>query len=186
MPRTPFRNVGRLPSCVMRAGRWLVVGVVSLLPGVLALAEPAHAAPDAVPGATHLDPVRVTYLSHCGGCHGIEGRSGNTFVPMLRDHVGAFACTPEGREYLIRVPGVSMSLIRDDQELANVMNFIMFELGGESTPPGFKPYTAAEVHVWRQHPLSVPDFMQRRADMLARSLSACQASRAQAKPGGAG
>lgn len=186
MPRTPFRNVGRLPSCVMREGRWLVVGVVSLLPGVLALAEPAHAAPDAVPGATHLDPVRVTYLSHCGGCHGIEGRSGNTFVPMLRDHVGAFACTPEGREYLIRVPGVSMSLIRDDQELANVMNFIMFELGGESTPPGFKPYTAAEVHVWRQHPLSVPDFMQRRADMLARSLSACQASRAQAKPGGAG
>ncbi|NHN88929.1 cystathionine beta-lyase [Acetobacter sp. LMG 1627] len=130
-------------------------------------------AADAVPNATVLDHPRVGYLSHCGGCHGIEGYSGNTFVPTLRNAVGAFACTDEGREYLIRVPGVSMSLIRDDQELADIMNFVMLQLAGTSLPKGFHPYTAVEIHEWRQHPLSVPDFMTHRGQVLERSLAAC-------------
>ncbi|MBS0988800.1 cystathionine beta-lyase [Acetobacter okinawensis] len=113
------------------------------------------------------------YVSHCGGCHGIEGISGPTFVPTLRNSVGSFACTPEGRAYLVRVPGVSMSLIRDDQTLADVMNFVLITLGGSSTPPDFKPYTAAEVHAWRAHPLSGPDFMATRAHVLERALAAC-------------
>ncbi|GBQ49775.1 cytochrome c class I [Acetobacter ghanensis DSM 18895] len=134
----------------------------------------AHAGPDAVPGATTLSHTQSVYVSHCGGCHGIEGISGPTFVPMLRNAVGSFACTDEGREYLIRVPGVSMSLIRDDQTLADVMNFVLITLGGTSTPPGFRPYTAAEVHTWRQHPLSDPEFLALRAHVLERSLAACK------------
>lgn len=133
-------------------------------------------AEDAVKGATTLNRTQSNYLSHCGGCHGIEGISGPTFVPPLRDVVGSFGCTDEGREYLVRVPGVSMSLIRDDQELADVMNFVLFTLGGHSTKTGFKPYTAAEIHEWRQHPMSMPDFMKHRAEVLQRSLAACQKS----------
>ncbi|MCP1213429.1 cytochrome c family protein [Acetobacter okinawensis] len=132
-----------------------------------------HTVPDAVAGATTLSHTQSVYVSHCGGCHGIEGISGPTFVPTLRNSVGSFACTPEGRAYLVRVPGVSMSLIRDDQTLADVMNFVLITLGGSSTPPDFKPYTAAEVHAWRAHPLSGPDFMATRAHVLERALAVC-------------
>ena len=127
-----------------------------------------------VPAPT-LDRTQTAYLTHCGGCHGIEGISGPTFVPMLRDTVGTFACSEEGRRYLVQVPGVSMSLIRDDQELADVMNFVLFTLGGKSTPPTAKPYTAAEIHEWRQSPMSVTDFMERRAHILQNAVAACQA-----------
>ncbi|MFT9418749.1 MAG: cystathionine beta-lyase [Acetobacter sp.] len=149
-----------LPACVT---------VLALMAGAVR----AHAAPDAVPGATALSHTQSVYVSHCGGCHGIEGISGPTFVPMLRNTVGSFACTEEGRSYLVRVPGVSMSLIRDDQTLADVMNFVLITLGGASTPPSFRPYTAAEVRTWRAHPLSGPDFMSQRAHVLERSLAAC-------------
>ncbi|MFT8467852.1 MAG: cystathionine beta-lyase [Acetobacter syzygii] len=152
--------------------RYVTAACVAVL-AITAGAVRAHAAPDAVAGATTLSHTQSVYVSHCGGCHGIEGISGPTFVPMLRNSVGSFACTDEGRAYLVRVPGVSMSLIRDDQALADVMNFVLITLGGSSTPPGFKPYTAAEVHIWRQHPLSGPDFMALRAHVLERSLAAC-------------
>ncbi|GBQ82592.1 c-type cytochrome [Asaia krungthepensis] len=115
----------------------------------------------------------TNYLTHCGGCHGIEGISGKTFVPTLRDQVGWFACSPEGRDYLVRVPGISMSLIRDDQELADVLNFVLFRLGGISTPQGTKPFTAQEVHVLRAKPLQTDDLMALRAEVLSRARAAC-------------
>ncbi|GBR05145.1 c-type cytochrome [Asaia siamensis] len=115
----------------------------------------------------------TNYLTHCGGCHGIEGISGRTFVPTLRDQVGWFVCSPEGRDYLVRVPGISMSLIRDDQELADVLNFVVFRLGGSSTPTGTRPFTAAEVHKLRAQPLQTDDLMALRAEVLSRARAAC-------------
>lgn len=115
----------------------------------------------------------TNYLTHCGGCHGIEGISGKTFVPTLRDQVGWFACSPEGRDYLVRVPGISMSLIRDDGELADVLNFVLFRLGGASTPAGTRPFTAAEVHKLRAQPLQTDDLMALRAEVLSRARAAC-------------
>ncbi|GAN57318.1 c-type cytochrome [Acetobacter aceti] len=150
-----------------------VVPVLMLIAGSGFFLSGVSHAKDSVEHATVLDHTSVTYLSHCGGCHGIEGVSGNSFVPTLRNAVGGFACTDEGRAYLIRVPGVSMSLIRDDQTLADVMNFVMFRLAGTSLPKGFRPYTAAEIHQWRGEPLSVPDFMAQRGQTLERSLAAC-------------
>jgi hypothetical protein len=127
------------------------------------------------PAAQALDRVRATYLMRCGGCHGVEGVSGPTFVPELRDHVGVYMCSPEGRAYMVQVPNVSMSLIRDDALLAQVMNFVVFDLGGKSTPPGTKPYTAEEVHMLRQHPLHPTDFPTARGQLLERTLAACRA-----------
>lgn len=104
---------------------------------------------------------------------GIEGVSARTFVPVLRDHVGTFLCSAEGRAYIGRVPGVSMSLIRDDQELADVMNFVLFRLGGASTPAGTKPFTAAEIHVARAQPIASTDLLALRAEVLARAAAQC-------------
>ncbi|GBQ95608.1 cytochrome c class I [Acetobacter nitrogenifigens DSM 23921 = NBRC 105050] len=123
--------------------------------------------------ACALDRTQTAYLTHCGGCHGIEGKSRPSFVPSLRDAVGVFTCTPEGRAYLVRVPGVSMSLIRDDALLADVMNFVVFRLGGKSTPSGVAPYTAGEVHALREHPVESTDLLTFRGQILGRALPKC-------------
>ncbi|OAG73905.1 cystathionine beta-lyase [Gluconobacter japonicus] len=115
----------------------------------------------------------TNYLTHCGGCHGIEGISGRTFIPVLRDQVGIFTCSAEGRAYLARVPGISMSLIRDDQELADVLNFVLFQLGGKSTPAGTARYSASEVHELRAHPISTTDLLSLRAEVLSRAQASC-------------
>ncbi|QDH25992.1 hypothetical protein D5366_10155 [Neokomagataea tanensis] len=107
----------------------------------------------------------------------MEGQSGDSGIPSLRDHVDVFLCSKEGRAYLGQVPGVSMSLIRSDQELADVLNFMVFQFGGESLQPNTKPYTAAEVHALRQHPVKVDDIMTYRAEILGRALPACQHSK---------
>ncbi|NHO32589.1 cystathionine beta-lyase [Acetobacter sp. LMG 1636] len=124
------------------------------------------------PAAT-LDRATTNYLTHCGGCHGIEGISGRTFVPELRNHVGVFACSEEGRHYLARVPGVSMSLIRNDQELADVLNLVLFRMGGESTPLGTKPYSVQEIHELRRQPVATTDIMTLRIAVIQRARALC-------------
>lgn len=176
MPRIRFRKTSSTAADHSRRREPLAgqAGVVfALVMTCLPLGGGLRAAP-----VTMLDHTRVVYLSHCGGCHGVEGDSGSSFVPTLRNAVGGFACTEEGRAYLIQVPGVSMSLIRDDGELADVMNFVMLHLAGTSLPKDFRPYTAAEIHKWRQSPLSVPDFVQRRGRVLGHALAACSSASA--------
>ncbi|GBQ30456.1 cystathionine beta-lyase [Gluconacetobacter azotocaptans] len=152
----------RFPKVARAAGSAVVL---LALAGLVASPRPASA----------LDGTRTTYLVKCGGCHGIEGLSGQTYIPVLRDRVGSLTCTPEGRSYLVQVPGVSMSLIRDDAEMARVLNFVVFDLGGSSTPKGTRPYTAEEVHALRSHPLRATDLPELRAGVWGRALTACAA-----------
>ena len=44
-------------------------------------------------------------------------------------------CTKDGRDYLIRLPNVAYSAIADNQELAEMMNFVVFGLGGGASAP---------------------------------------------------
>lgn len=163
MLHTLFRNV--VGFCApWPAGREMcLAGAVSAL----------WVVPPSMAGAAVLDHATTNYLTHCGGCHGIEGVSARTFVPVLRNHVGTFACSAEGRAYIGRVPGVSMSLIRDDQELADVMNFVLFRMGGASTPVKTKPFTAAEIHTLRAQPIASTDLLALRAEVLARAAAQC-------------
>ncbi|GAC88789.1 hypothetical protein NBRC3257_3053 [Gluconobacter thailandicus NBRC 3257] len=71
------------------------------------------------------------------------------------------------------MPGISMSLIRDDQELADVLNFVLFQLGGKSTPAGTPHYSASEVHELRAHPISTTDLLSLRAAVLSRAQASC-------------
>jgi len=95
---------------------------------------------------------RGDYLLNCGGCHGFQGVSNAKLVPSLKDLVGYYLWIPEGRAYLPRLPNVAFSTL-DDQKLAAVLNYVVFEIGANSAPPGAKPYTAAEVARWRKQPL---------------------------------
>ncbi|WP_297514405.1 hypothetical protein [uncultured Caulobacter sp.] len=147
------------------------IGVVF---GALALAGASGAA-DAASGSTP-SPIPLgasRYLESCGGCHGITGTSAKSEIPVLRDQVGRFVCTDEGRAYLVRLPNVAFAAM-DDHTLAQAMNYMVFSLGGSSVPKGARPYSPQEVAALRQRPLKATDLASMRSSVLGRALAACQ------------
>jgi hypothetical protein len=113
------------------------------------------------------------YVEHCSGCHGMQGNSAPAEIPVLRDRVGYFLCTREGRDYLIRLPNVAYSAITDNQELADMMNFVVFGLGGNSAPKGAKPYTAQEVRRLRSQALATQSLVAARKDVVGKMMGRC-------------
>jgi hypothetical protein len=113
------------------------------------------------------------YVEHCSGCHGMQGNSAPAEIPVLRDRVGYFMCTKEGREYLIRLPNVAYSAISDNQELADMMNFVVFGLGGSSAPRDAKPFTAAEVARLRTRALATQSLIAARAKVIGNMATSC-------------
>jgi hypothetical protein len=114
------------------------------------------------------------FLEGCGGCHGLEGSSVSNLVPDLKDQVGAFLCLPEGRAYLGRLPNVAFSPSKDAQ-LAQILNYVVFTMGGTSAPAAAKPYTAAEVGRLRRQPLTVVDLASQRRRIVEDAIAKCGA-----------
>jgi mono/diheme cytochrome c family protein len=106
---------------------------------------------------------QFNYQLFCQGCHTPDGTGANA-VPRMKDQVGYFLATPAGREYLVRVPGSATSAL-SDARLAEVLNWIVIEFAGASTPAEVKPYSAEEVGRLRQHPLN--EVEQYRSQLLA-------------------
>lgn len=115
------------------------------------------------------------YVEYCSGCHGMQGNSAPAEIPVLRDRVGYFMCTKDGRDYLIRLPNVAYSAITDNQELADMMNFVVFGLGGNSAPKGARPFTAAEVKRLRAEALGTQSLIAARAKVVGKLISDCAA-----------
>ena len=124
-------------------------------------------------GLPELTTPQSDYVEHCSGCHGMQGNSAPAEIPVLRDRVGYFMCTPQGRDYLIRLPNVAYSAIGDNQELADMMNFVVFGLGGNSAPKGTKPFTASEVARLRKRALATESLTAARADVVSKLGSGC-------------
>ena len=137
----------------------------------LAAFSPASAAP-ALP---ELTTPQSDYVEHCSGCHGMQGNSAPAEIPVLRDRVGYFMCTREGREYLIRLPNVAFSAITDNQQLADMMNFVVFGLGGNSAPKDAKPFAAAEVAKLRTRALATQSLIAARAEVVNGMVGRCAA-----------
>jgi len=112
----------------------------------------------------------------CGGCHGLLGVSAKREVPALRDRVGAFLCSREGREYVVRLPNIAFAGM-DDEALAGTLNFMMFSLGGTSLPKAdgafMKAYTASEVGALRKSPLKARDVYRLRDIALSTAEQSC-------------
>jgi mono/diheme cytochrome c family protein len=117
-----------------------------------------------------LSAARGDYLLNCGGCHGLHGVSNATLVPSLKDLVGYYLRTPEGRAYLPRLPNVAFSTL-SDQKLADVLNYVVFEIGANSAPAGAKPYDAGEVGRWRKQPLNEVVLSQYRQRLVETLIS---------------
>jgi hypothetical protein len=97
-----------------------------------------------------LDAVQ-DYSRNCQGCHGHTGIS-VAEVPDLKNRVGYFVHTPDGRRFLVQVPGVALSML-DDRRLAELLNWVLRTYSASQLPPGFQPYTEREVADWRKTPL---------------------------------
>jgi hypothetical protein len=123
------------------------------------------------------DPVqaRSDYIENCAGCHGIQGSSAPASLPELRNRVGYFLCTPEARAYLIRLPNIAHSRITDNAELADMLNYVVFDLGGQSAPAAAPPFTADEVTRERPKVLSNVSLKALRASLVERVIRACKA-----------
>ncbi len=110
---------------------------------------------------------KFNYQMLCQGCHVGDGRGGKD-IPDMRNQLGVFLGTQEGREYLIRVPGVANASL-NAPELAEVMNWMILEFAGESIPENFEHYTASEVEQLVKDPLL--EVIEYRKDLLKRIQS---------------
>ncbi|MDE3736711.1 cytochrome C [Pseudomonas resinovorans] len=139
----------------------LIAGLMCAMAAPLAL---ARAIPDPnqkhAPGNEELQkPIAqagystpVNYQLQCAGCHlgdGTGSKANDT--PKMKDFVGNFLKVEGGREFLVRVPGMSQSALNNAQ-LADLLNWLMRKDGmaGKSVPDNYQPYTEAEVAAVRK------------------------------------
>jgi len=111
----------------------------------------------------------VNYMLHCQGCHLPEAAGFPGRVPPIKDFAGYFLHSDEGRNFLIRVPGVAQSALGDD-EVAELMNWLLNSYSADQLPADYTPFTAAEVSRLREDPEHDPQAT--RAAILERLAAA--------------
>ncbi|MDG1986420.1 MAG: cytochrome c [Halieaceae bacterium] len=85
------------------------------------------------------------YKLFCQGCHLPDGTGVLGEVPSLANNLSRYIKIPEGREFIVQVPGVMHALLTD-AEVAELLNWLVknfdyqFYVGGE-----FLPYSGKEV-----------------------------------------
>lgn len=119
-----------------------------LLAGVLLMAATlpgARAQMKVYQGAEH------DYVLYCSGCHSMDGSGHPGFgVPDFRAQVGYFLRLPEGRAYLMQVPGLLSTGLADARSAA-VTNYVIEMFAGDSLPREFLPYTPEEAKRYREN-----------------------------------
>jgi mono/diheme cytochrome c family protein len=139
-------------------------GSVALAVVLLAAAPIGAADPDAAAPLHQYQGAELDWALRCGGCHGIRGQGTPGHVPRLAGFVGHFTHHPEGRDYLMRVPGVVRARL-DDARLAAVLNWLLASLSRDQVAADFAPFTSEEVARARRAP--VPEPQATRARLIA-------------------
>lgn len=115
------------------------------------------------------DPQRAQYnwIMHCQGCHGVDARGSKGGAPNMVGIVSQFLHNEDGRAFLGRVPGVAFVELPDD-EVAELLNWLLQTLDKEHMPERFRPYSAMELNQLRKSPLLSKAFVTR--DMIIKEL----------------
>jgi hypothetical protein len=131
--------------------------------GACALAVRASASPE------------QDYTLYCLGCHGAQAQGVPGKIPPLAASLARFMRTPEGRNYLLRVPGAANSALPDGQ-LTAVLNWLAerFKAADEPSPT---PFTEAELASVRHTPLA--DVLATRREVIAKLAASGTAPSAQ-------
>lgn len=112
---------------------------------------------------------RTDYLLHCSGCHGQDGTGKpSAGIPRFTDQVGYFLKLPEGRAFLMQVPGLLSANMPDDRAAA-VVTWMIKEFAGPSMPEKLEPYTAEEAKRYKAE--RPADIMGRRNEIYAKLLA---------------
>ena len=136
-----------------------VLGRLTLMAAALLAAVPCLAG----------DFGRQHYALHCAGCHQFDGTGSAAHeIPDLKGAVGHFLRLPEGRAFLVQVPGTSNAAL-SDAKIAVMLNWMLPQFSRAEIPPGFEPYTAEEVTRLRNQRLD--DVAGARAAIVARLAS---------------
>ena len=104
-----------------------------------------------VSAAAHAGPAQ-DYTLNCMGCHGTRAQGVPGKVPPLANALSRFMRTPEGRNYVLRVPGAANSALSDTQ-LAAVLNWLAVTYDSNAATGQFAPFTSQEVSRLRHEPL---------------------------------
>lgn len=115
------------------------------------------------------DNAKKNFRLYCMGCHQIDGSgSPENGIPTMRDEVGHFLRLPEGRAYLSQVPG-TLNTPLSDGDTAELLNWVLINLGRSSTPPDFQRYTAEDVRAYRASiPEDIPGMRVKLLERLAK------------------
>jgi cytochrome c551/c552 len=105
----------------------------------------------AVNAAQGYEPV-VNFQLHCMGCHLPDGSGQPGRVPSIRRSLLLFSGFPEGRNYVVRVPGVAQSAL-SDADTAALLNWMARNLSDVAGAPTFADYSEAEIRGLRHSPL---------------------------------
>src|SRR6202042_2326071 len=87
------------------------------------------------------EPV-VNYQLHCMGCHLADGSGQPGRVPSIRRSLVLFSASPQGRDFVVRVPGVAQSPL-SNEDTAALLNWMVRTLSDLKVPPGFQDYSAS-------------------------------------------
>ena len=89
------------------------------------------------------------YTVHCAGCHNMDGSGHpNQGVPDMRGVLGYFQKLPQGRAFLVQVPGVNNAGL-DNAQITRLTNWVVQRFSAATVPAGWKPYTQEEVEAYR-------------------------------------
>jgi len=70
----------------------------------------------------------------------------------MRRSLVLLSASPEGRDFVVRVPGVAQSPL-SNEDTAALLNWMVRTLSDLKVPPGFQDYSASEVQSLRTRPL---------------------------------
>jgi len=100
------------------------------------------------------DNGKYLYTLHCSGCHLRDGSgSAEGRIPRLAEQVGHFMKLPEGRRFLLQVPGVMNSGL-GNAEIEVLMNWMVPHFAGASLDGNFVPYAPDEIEAARKNRLT--------------------------------
>ena len=123
------------------------------------------------------------FNANCAICHQSNGNGIPGMYPPLADSIGSYVAIPQGRAYLIRVVSFGMNgpisvhgqiyngMMQPwqkfkDEEIAQVLNYVLTTFNASLLPKNFSPLTSDEVKKYRTTTSALGDVRKEREALL--------------------